>query len=64
MQLTGTELFHINEQLRAEAVLIAKNIACAQQSRDPGLQQLYKELANRHRIHYEKILQSLQEPAF
>ncbi|TEB15553.1 hypothetical protein Psfp_02047 [Pelotomaculum sp. FP] len=60
MQLTEGELLHIGEQLRAEAVAIAKSDAWAQQSGDPGLRQLYKDIANRHRTHYEKILQSVQ----
>ncbi|HBC94721.1 MAG TPA: spore coat protein [Pelotomaculum sp.] len=60
MQLTEGELLHIGEQLRAEAAAIAKSDAWAEQSGDPGLRQFYKDIANRHRAHYEKILHSIQ----
>ncbi|OPY58809.1 MAG: hypothetical protein A4E55_00683 [Pelotomaculum sp. PtaU1.Bin035] len=59
-QMTEMELFHIEEQLRSEAVAIAKNATCAQQSTDPKLQQMYSTIADRHRSHYETILRNVQ----
>ncbi|MHB1043822.1 MAG: spore coat protein [Eubacteriales bacterium] len=60
MQLTEMEMFHIGEQLRAEAVAIAKCATAAQQSTDPNLQQLYSRTAERHRGHYETLLRQMQ----
>lgn len=60
MQLTEMELFHIGEQLRAEALAIAKYATCAQQSTDPKLQQMYSQVADRHRGHYETLLRHVQ----
>lgn len=60
MQLTEAELLHIGAQLSAEAIAIAKNDAFAEQATDTGLQQLYQGIANRHRSHYETILQNIQ----
>ena len=59
-QLTEMELFHIGEQLRAEALAITKCATCAQQTADPKLQQLYTRAADRHRGHYETLLRHLQ----
>lgn len=60
MQLTEMELFHIGQQLRAEALAIAKYDNCARQSTDPKLQQMYSMAADRHRGHYETLMRSLQ----
>ncbi len=60
MQLTEMELFHIGEQLRSEAMAIAKNVTYARQSTDPKLQQLYSRTADRHRGHYETLLRHVQ----
>lgn len=63
MQLTEMELFYIQEQLRSEALAIAKSMASASQSTDPRLQQMYSRVADRHRTHYETILRNLQNIA-
>ncbi|HHU87006.1 MAG: spore coat protein [Pelotomaculaceae bacterium] len=63
MQLTEMELFYIQEQLRSEALAIAKSMASANQSTDPRLQQMYSRVADRHRTHYETILRNLQNIA-
>ena len=60
MPLTEMEMFHIGEQLRAEAVAIAKCATAAQQSADPHLQQLYSRTAERHRGHYDTLLRQIQ----
>ena len=60
MQLTEMELFHIQEQLRSEALAIAKCMTSARQSTDPRLQQMYSRVADRHRSHYETILRNVQ----
>lgn len=60
MQLTEMELLHVGEQLRSEAVAIAKFSSCAQQTNDPRLQQMYMRAAERHRGHYETILRQVQ----
>jgi len=63
MQLTEMELMHLGEQLRAEALAIAKYATCAQQSTDPKLQQMYSRIADRHRSHYETLLRNVQNLA-
>lgn len=60
MQLTQMELMQIGQQLRAEALAIAKYDNCARQSTDPKLQQMYARVADRHRSHYETLLRSMQ----
>lgn len=59
-QLTEMELFQLEEQLRAEALAINKNITYAQESTDPKLQQLYTRIADRHRGHYEILMRNAQ----
>jgi rubrerythrin len=63
MQITEMELLQTGEQLRSEALAIAKYTTCAQQSTDPKLQQMYSAIADRHRGHYETILRSVQNLA-
>lgn len=63
MQLTEMEMFHLGEQLRSEALAIAKYENCARQSTDPKLQQVYSRAADRHRGHYETLLRSVQNYA-
>jgi len=63
MQITEMELLHIGEQLRSEALAIAKYASCARQSTDPKLQQMYSYIADRHRGHYETILRNVQNLA-
>ena len=63
MQFTEMELFHVEEQLRSEALAIAKSLAFASQSTDPRLQQVYSRAAERHRTHYETILKNVQSIA-
>ncbi|MDD3653656.1 MAG: spore coat protein [Desulfotomaculaceae bacterium] len=63
MQLTEMELLHIGDQLNAEALAIAKYADSARQSTDPKLQQLYSNLADRHRGHYETLLRNVQNHA-
>ncbi|HOV79668.1 MAG TPA: hypothetical protein PK728_06125 [Bacillota bacterium] len=60
MQMTEMELLHTGEQLRSEAVAIAKFAASARQTADPRLQQMYMRAAERHRNHYETILRQVQ----
>ena len=60
MQLTEMEMFHVGEQLRAEASAIVKYATSAQQTTDPHLQQLYSRTAERHRGHYETLLRQMQ----
>jgi len=60
LQITERELIHIGDQLRAEALAIAKCVSYAQQTNDPRLQQLYTRTAERHRGHYETLLRHVQ----
>lgn len=60
MQLTEMELFHMGEQLRAEALAISKSNTCARESTDPKLQQMYSRIAERHRGHYEILMRNAQ----
>lgn len=60
MQLTEMELFHLGEQLRAEALAISKSATCARESTDPKLQQMYLRIAERHRGHYDVLMRSAQ----
>ncbi len=60
MQLTETELFCVGEQLRSEALAIAKNFASARETNDPKLQQMYTRIADRHRNHYEILMRQAQ----
>lgn len=60
MQITDKELSYIGDQLKAEALAIAKCTSYAQQSNDPRLQQLYARAAERHRSHYETLLRYVQ----
>lgn len=62
-QLTEMELLLTGEQLRSEALAIAKYATCARQSTDPKLQQIYAAFADRHRGHYETILRNMQNLA-
>lgn len=58
--ITEMELLRTGEQLRSEALAIAKYATCARQSTDPKLQQIYSAMAERHRSHYETILRNVQ----
>lgn len=60
MQLTEMEHLSIEQQLRAEALAIAKFDSYARQSNDPKLQQMYHRTADRHRGHYETLLRQVQ----
>ncbi len=60
MQLTEMELFHLGEQLRAEALAITKSTTCARETTDPKLQQMYLRIADRHRGHYEILMRNAQ----
>ncbi|TEB11185.1 spore coat protein [Pelotomaculum propionicicum] len=60
MQLTEMELFHLGEQLRAEALAITKSTTCARETTDPKLQQMYLRIAERHRGHYEILMRNAQ----
>lgn len=60
MQLTEMELLLVGQQLRAEALAIAKYDSCSQQSNDPRLQQMYATAADRHRSHYETLMRQVQ----
>lgn len=57
--LTSKELTALEEQLNAEAVLVAKYKAMANDSQDPQLSSTLESIASRHQAHYNTLFQFL-----
>lgn len=57
--LTRRELWTLHDQLGREQFLVAKFEACVQNLNDPELQDLCSEIAQRHRQHFDTLLQHL-----
>ena len=57
--LTAKELFAIEEQLKAEKLLITKNKAYAQLCDDPELRKKCEQMAAKHEDHYQTLLSLL-----
>ena len=54
--LTAKELLSIEEQLKAEKLLITKNKAYAQLCDDPELRKKCEQMASKHEYHYQTLL--------
>ena len=57
--LTAKELSAIEEQLKAEKLLITKNKAYAQLCDDPELRKQCEQMAAKHEDHYQTLLSLL-----
>ena len=57
--LTAKELSAIEEQLKAEKLLITKNKAYAQLCDDPELRKKCEHMAAKHEDHYQTLLSLL-----
>lgn len=57
--LTSKELTALEEQLKAESVLVAKYKAMANDTGDSQLSAKLNEIANKHQTHYNTLFQFL-----
>ena len=57
--LTAKELFAIEEQLKAEKLLITKNKAYAQLCEDPERRNKFEQMAAKHEDQYQTLLSLL-----
>lgn len=57
--LTSKELTALEEQLKAESVLVAKYKAMANDTNDMQLSTKLNEIASKHQTHYDTLFQFL-----
>lgn len=58
--LTSKELTGLEEQLNAESILIKKNQTYAELSSDPQIKSKCEQIAAKHQMHYNTLLQHLK----
>lgn len=58
-QLAAKNLSILEDQLNQEALLVKKYQNYSQQCQDPQLQNLCNQIANKHKNHYETLLNYL-----
>ncbi len=59
--LTTQELSAIQEQLKAEQILVEQNKEYAKQCNDPEIKKQCEQMAGKHREHFQALLNLLQE---